>query len=303
MAPFQLLTKYSNKPWENPEDETLAPQRPPVPPTEYFTISLGGIDLEDFKPQSVPLPGFIGCLRGLRVADQELLSLLPNPSGLDGEMIIEGCHMKCDERPCHNQGICMENFMTGESTCNCEYTSYFGPNCAEEKGATFNGDSYLSRKLITQTTKEIKAQLAFSTKEEVIKDFKSVLLLIDGGNTEYFIVSLDSNGILEIEENLPNGKWTANLSNGFANGARHSVFYYRTGLSANLFVDRKPVELVFSAKDEEIIDEIGLNELNDTEIDEDGANVYLGGIKLSDEEKFKQYRNYSGCLSSKFIFC
>jgi hypothetical protein len=217
-------------------------------------------------------------------------------------MIIEGCHMKCDAKPCHNQGICTEDFMKGEGNCNCEFTSYFGPNCAEEKGASFNGDSYLSRKLITQTTKEIKAQLAFSTKEDVIKDYKSLLLLIDG-DTESFIVSLDSNGVLEIEDNIPNGKWAASLNNGFINGARHSVFYYRSGLSANLLVDRKSVELIFSSKDYEVTDEVALNEINNTDSDQEddsGANVYLGGIKLSDEEKFKQYRNYSGCLSSKY---
>lgn len=306
VAPFKLLTKYSNKPWDNPEQEILAPQRPPVPPTEYFTISLGGLDPEEFKPQSIPLPGFVGCLRGLRVADRDLKSLLHEPTGLDGELVSEGCHMKCDEKPCQNQGICTENFLKGESSCNCEHTSYFGPNCAEEKGASFNGDSFLHRKLNAQLSQEVRAQFAFSTKEKIEeKDLRSVLLLIDG-NSEYFIVALNSNGSLEIEENLSTGKWRANLSHlaSFTNGARHSVLYYRKGENANLLVDRKPVDLTFSALEEDLSEEVDLN-LNDTETEEQadvqGAVINLGGLKLSEDERFKQYRNYSGCLSSEYF--
>lgn len=39
--------------------------------------------------------------------------------------------MKCDEEPCKHQGICMEDFEKGESSCNCEHTSYIGEFCNE----------------------------------------------------------------------------------------------------------------------------------------------------------------------------
>lgn len=39
--------------------------------------------------------------------------------------------MKCDEEPCKNLGICTEDFVKGESTCDCELTSYFGESCNE----------------------------------------------------------------------------------------------------------------------------------------------------------------------------
>lgn len=44
--------------------------------------------------------------------------------------ILVGCHMKCDEHPCKNQGICIEDFLKGESKCDCEHTSYYGEFCA-----------------------------------------------------------------------------------------------------------------------------------------------------------------------------
>lgn len=44
--------------------------------------------------------------------------------------ILVGCRMKCDERPCKNQGICIEDFQKGESRCACEHTSYYGDYCA-----------------------------------------------------------------------------------------------------------------------------------------------------------------------------
>jgi len=58
--------------------------------------------------------------------------------------MIAGCKMKCDEQPCKNQGICIEDFQKQEVTCNCEHTSYYGELCDE-------GTSWLSS-LCTEAT-------------------------------------------------------------------------------------------------------------------------------------------------------
>lgn len=50
---------------------------------------------------------------------------------VDASGVIAGCRMKCDEEPCKHQGICMEDFEKGESTCDCERTSYYGEFCNE----------------------------------------------------------------------------------------------------------------------------------------------------------------------------
>lgn len=50
---------------------------------------------------------------------------------VDSVGIVAGCNMKCDERPCRNQGICIEDFQNNESSCNCELTSYYGEFCGQ----------------------------------------------------------------------------------------------------------------------------------------------------------------------------
>lgn len=50
----------------------MAPQRPPAPPTEYFQVNLGGYDPETLlKMSNHPrsLPGFVGCMRGLKIGN------------------------------------------------------------------------------------------------------------------------------------------------------------------------------------------------------------------------------------------
>jgi len=39
--------------------------------------------------------------------------------------------MKCDDQPCKNQGICIEDFQKQEVVCNCERTSFYGEYCDE----------------------------------------------------------------------------------------------------------------------------------------------------------------------------
>ena len=51
--------------------------------------------------------------------------------------IISGCQMKCDEKPCKNKGVCIEDFLKFESTCDCELTSYYGEFCGQGKPTLF----------------------------------------------------------------------------------------------------------------------------------------------------------------------
>lgn len=54
--------------------EIIAPQRPPAPPTEYFQLNIGGYDSETLLKVSAAtyLPGYVGCMRGLKVGDHIL---------------------------------------------------------------------------------------------------------------------------------------------------------------------------------------------------------------------------------------
>lgn len=52
---------------------------------------------------------------------------------LDSAGIVAGCRMRCDEVPCKNQGICIEDFQKNTSSCDCEFTSYYGEFCGQGK--------------------------------------------------------------------------------------------------------------------------------------------------------------------------
>lgn len=89
--------------------------------------------------------------------------------------------MKCDEEPCKHDGICIENFRQQDHSCDCEFTSYYGPFCNDEKGADFSGESMLWRTYVLNGTVEyVKIQLAFSSADD--KQKNTVLLLLQTEN-------------------------------------------------------------------------------------------------------------------------
>nr|CAD7256084.1 unnamed protein product [Timema shepardi] len=292
------LTNYSNRPWLNPDKEVLSPQRPPAPPTEYFQINLGGYDPANLIASSSSgpaLPGYVGCIRGLK-AGNILIDLTANiPQVPTAQMagIVAGCKMKCDEHPCKNQGVCIEDFQKGEASCDCQFTSYYGEFCDEEKGADFGGDSVLQRKFVLEgSVHQVKVQLAFSSTDP--RQWNSVLLLLQTENKRsyYLLVALTSEGELVFEEDREGSALGARIKDrNFLNGARHSVYYQRTGDNAVLMVDREEVPLA----------PILVLTLTDLTSSDKGANeVQVGGLNTSDP-RFTAYKSYSGCLSNVLV--
>ncbi|XP_023715268.1 EGF and laminin G domain-containing protein isoform X5 [Cryptotermes secundus] len=290
----QLLTNYSNKPWINPDKEVLAPQRPPAPPTEYFQLNLGGYDPDNLiAGSSAPtLQGYVGCMRGLKIGDHlfDLSLQVTNESKPD---MIAGCKMKCDDQPCKNQGICIEDFQKQEVTCNCERTSFYGDFCDEEKGADFSGDTMLRRKFILNgPVDQIKVHLAFSSTDIRQKNTGLLLLQTENKQSYYLLVALTSEGELIFEEDGEGSASGARVSDrNFLNGARHSVYYQREGDSAMLLIDREPVPLM----------PISFLSRSDVPEGDQGTNeVQVGGLNTSDP-RFAVYKNYKGCLSNVYV--
>lgn len=54
--------------------EVILPQRPPAPPTDYFQMNLGGYDAYSLhlapRANELPQGGYVGCVRGFKIADQ-----------------------------------------------------------------------------------------------------------------------------------------------------------------------------------------------------------------------------------------
>ncbi|XP_065333627.1 axotactin isoform X4 [Cloeon dipterum] len=296
VAPLHILKNYTNKPWINPELETLVPQRPLAPPTGYFVLSVAGFDPEGFRSQANPIPGFIGCLRGFRVGDIDYLSLLKTTGERENkEMISEGCNMKCDQTPCQHEGYCTEDFVKNEAICDCSHSSYSGPTCAEEKGAHFSGHSYLKIVLGEQSpARSLKVQFAFSTFEAN----SAILLLYNSLEDAYFLAALDERGKLEIEDQKSNGSNVkTDLGTGFADGKRHSVLYVRDeDGKVTLLVDRKIAQVSVT---DQINDDYGDAVISKRSIPT--TDVFLGGFSKSDSillDRIGSFNNYTGCLSN-----
>ncbi|RWS30076.1 Contactin-associated protein-like 5, partial [Leptotrombidium deliense] len=70
--------------------------------------------------------GFIGCLKGLVIADK-ILDLTRHYSRKSLE-VIRGCNPSCESQPCQNGGRCIENW--GSYTCQClNPIAHKGVNC------------------------------------------------------------------------------------------------------------------------------------------------------------------------------
>ncbi|KAG8270316.1 hypothetical protein J6590_087965 [Homalodisca vitripennis] len=220
--------------------EVLAPQRPPAPPTDYFQVNLGGYDRENLLHVNSGAPvldGYIGCIRGLKIGNI-LMDLSHQLDINDSAGIIAGCHMRCDEVPCKNQGICIEDFQKNESSCDCEFTSYYGEFCGQEKGADFSGESVLQRKFpLEGPVTQIKVQLAFSSGDDRQRNTVVLLLQTENKRSYYLLVALSSEGELIFEEDREGSAYGARIKDRyFLNGARHSIYYLRNNDSAMLRV-------------------------------------------------------------------
>lgn len=288
-----LLKDYLNKPWKNPEKEVLSPQRPPAPPTDYFEINLGGYDEETLtKVSSYPsdLPGYVGCIRGLQIGEK-LIDLPSKIKESDRGMGVKAnCNLKCDNSPCKNGGICIEDFRNQEHTCDCELTSYYGELCLDEKGAEFSGESILWREYVLNGSVDyVKAQLAFSTADVRQKNTALLLLKTETSRRYYLLFALTAEGHLVIKEDRENYLYGAILEMDFINGARHSIYYKRQGDVSELLVDKEAVKMMkMEMPSFSKIPEIENNELQ------------IGGHNTSDP-RFTSYKYYSGCLSNVFV--
>ncbi|EEB13815.1 Contactin-associated protein 1 precursor, putative [Pediculus humanus corporis] len=83
--------------------------------------------------------GFVGCIRALllngKLADLRGIA----EKGLYG--ISVGCVGKCISNPCLNNGTCIEGY--DGYTCDCRWTAFKGPICADEIGAVMRPDTMI----------------------------------------------------------------------------------------------------------------------------------------------------------------
>ncbi|XP_034938756.1 neurexin-4-like, partial [Chelonus insularis] len=136
--------------------------------------------------------GFIGCIRSL-LLNGELQDLRQYARrGTYG--IGEGCVGKCVSNPCLNNGTCIEKYNAYD--CDCRWTAFKGPICADEIGVNMRPDSMIRYDFTGNWRSTISEyiRVGFST-----TDAKGFLLGLSSNiSGEYLTVMVSNSGHLKV---------------------------------------------------------------------------------------------------------
>ncbi|KAK2720944.1 neurexin-4-like isoform X1 [Artemia franciscana] len=159
--------------------EPLGPARPIIL-TSHFVLG-STVDYRD---------GFVGCMRGLTLNGRVMDLKSAADRGLYG--IGHGCTGKCDSSPCLNNGTCTEGY--DRYTCDCRFTSFKGPICADEIGVNLQSN-YMIKYTFPGTYKSTMSEfirVGFTT-----TDPKGFLLgLYSDISKEYLTLRISNSGHL-----------------------------------------------------------------------------------------------------------
>ncbi|XP_050545470.1 neurexin-4 isoform X2 [Daktulosphaira vitifoliae] len=136
--------------------------------------------------------GFIGCMRAFMLNGQLIDLRKYAEEGLYG--ISPGCIGKCDSSPCLNNGTCFEKY-DGYS-CDCRWTAFKGPICADEIGVTLKASSMIRYDFegIWRSTISENIRVGFTTTNP--KGF--LLGLFSNISGEYMTIMVSNSGHLRV---------------------------------------------------------------------------------------------------------
>lgn len=295
--PLRLVDTYRQNPWvSGMELELIKPPRPPVETQAYSQIFLGALDRG--SNMEFTLPGFVGCLTGLRIGTSvvDLMRMVDENPGT--ENFRKGCRMSCDSVPCKNGGYCIEDWRNRQHHCDCGLTSYMGKFCQDDIGGSFDGSTFIKHTFApdASTYQVVKVQLSFLTNASF--DSPAVILFVNSKVDErnYILVALKENGQLLFEEDDGSRRVIHSLlestSGTFKDGRRHWIFYHRNRDNIKYMVDNKVIPMTRKQDDGTPVESEPPRyggESTDT--------VMVGGMEFIDE-RFANYIKYKGCLSN-----
>lgn len=178
---------------------------------------------EDFKE------GYVGCMRSLLINGQPMDIYKPARDGIYG--LLLGCHGKCETNPCLNKGICREGYST--FTCDCQWTAFKGPICADEIGANFRADNFVRYDFDTSlSTVEENIRVGFTTTEH-----RGLIIGITSHTGEYMNLLMSTSGHLKLEFDFgfERKEEVINQEN-FALGQHHDITIKRLADGSKLMV-------------------------------------------------------------------
>lgn len=106
--------------------------------------------------------------------------------------ISEGCVGKCQSSPCLNNGTCIEKY-NGYS-CDCQWTAFKGPICADEIGVNLRSDYYIKYDFESiLSTLEEYIRVGFTTTEH-----RGLILGMTAYSGEYLNLLMSTSGNLRL---------------------------------------------------------------------------------------------------------
>lgn len=178
---------------------------------------------EDYKE------GYVGCMRSLLINGQFIDIYKSAREGAYG--LILGCHGKCETNPCLNKGICKEGYSS--FVCDCQWTAFKGPICADEIGANLRSDNYVRYDFDTSlSTVEENIRVGFTTTEH-----RGLIIGVTSHTGEYLNLLMSTSGHLKLEFDFgfERKEEVINQEN-FALGQHHDITIKRMADGSKLVV-------------------------------------------------------------------
>lgn len=176
--------------------------------------------------------GFVGCLRALMVNGKVIDLMGAVRGGLYG--ISEGCVGKCASSPCLNGGDCLEGY--SGYTCDCQWTPFKGPICADEIGVNLRSDYYVRYDFeTTLSTLEEYIRVGFTTTEH-----HGMIFGMSSRTGEYLNLMMSTSGHLRLVFDFGFERQEISIKNeNFALGQIHDIQIKRThqGERLSIYVD------------------------------------------------------------------
>lgn len=136
--------------------------------------------------------GFTGCLRALLINGKHIDLRRYARMGLYG--ISEGCMGKCHSNPCLNNGTCHERY--DGYTCDCRWTAFKGPICADEIGVNMRQSSLVKYEFEGSFRSTISEHIRVGFTTTNPKGF--LLGLFSNVSGEYMTIIVSNSGHLRI---------------------------------------------------------------------------------------------------------